>query len=143
MQRAVASSSSATTAKPHDSDSQLSKQQKVSAPLGMVAPPSELQVVRAALDAEEAKRSEAAARQQGADAGETRWVLSFVNRAGGDYEGGGEERGLRVQMAGYAEIDNGNGHVQGEWVPTGAGRRSFGSFNREVEVRSFSHLKST
>ena len=57
------------------------------------------------------------------DAGETKWVLSTVD--------GGEQTslgGLRIVETGCSDVD------QEAWRPYMVGRRSFGKFNRELEV---------
>ena len=56
------------------------------------------------------------------EAGETKWVLSTVN------EEGNSVGRLGVINAGYLDID------QEAWRPAMVGRRSFGKFNRELEV---------
>ena len=132
MQRAAAAASPTTTTTVSTAalgNAPPSKRQKIT-------PPSELDAIRAALDAEEAKRSEARDRQAAAigGAGETKWVLSLVDRGG---EGGVGESGLRVLSTGHSEIDDGDGYIRERWLPSsGLGRRSFGRFNRELEVRS-------
>ena len=126
MQRAAASTPPSTP----QSQSQIpetppSKRQKTSnnAP-STATPPSDLQLIRSALDDEEQKRQKALERLA-EEAGETRWVLSTVN---GGAEAG--KTGLRVAKAGYSDID------QDAWTPAGVGRRSFGKFNKELEVSS-------
>lgn len=76
------------------------------------------------MDEEEQKRQKALERLA-EEAGETKWVLSTVN---GGAEAG--KTGLRVAKAGYSDID------QDAWTPAGLGRRSFGKFNKELEVSS-------
>src|ERR1700722_1891124 len=80
---------------------------------------SDAEAVRAALAAEELKRAQAIERQA-AEAGETRWVLSFR-----DPEESGERKGrepaLKVVSAGFAVIDAvGDGELSEE--EGGAGR---------------------
>lgn len=123
-------------------------------------PHSELQAIREAQAAEEAKRSQALERQAGR---ETKWVLSTggndvaiggVVAAGMRRESG---RGLWVRRMGYSEIDNvdseEDGDVDGEGyylrdhygIPEYSasvannmmGRRSFGELNRALEVGFF------
>ncbi len=73
--------------------------------------------------AEEEDKREKAIERLAEDAGETNWVLSTVI---GDE--GNHTEGLRVARAGYSDID------QEAWTPLMVGRRSFGKFNREIEV---------
>lgn len=81
-------------------------------------PISELETIRAAVEVEERKQSEAVERL-GEEKGETRWVFSYVNS--GDEKA---EVGMRVQDVGWEDIDG-----QGD-----RGRRSWGRFNKELEV---------
>ena len=64
-----------------------------------------------------------------AERGETKWVLSFVDAQ----KGRSGLRGMKVVRAGYAELDGGEDKV-GAKKNTSLGRRSFGRFNRELEV---------
>ena len=89
-----------------------------------VAPQLDLQRVQAALDEEEAKR-ERAIEMLAAEAGETKWVLSTLTGQGSI------GTRLRVARAGYGDIDEGEGGSRQDF----GGRRSFGRFNREIEVR--------
>lgn len=126
MQRAAASTPPST---PH-SQSQTpetppSKRQKISAAPSLTAtPPSDLQLIQAALNEEEAKREKVIERLA-EDAGETKWVLSTVNGEEGNGAGG-----LRVAKAEQSDID------QEAWRPGMVGRRSFGKFNRALEASS-------
>jgi hypothetical protein len=100
---------------------------------------SELEAVRAALAAEEAKR-DAAMERQAAEAGETRWVLSFRDEESGR---DGNPSRLKIIHSSYAGIDSSYGHVRSNdedaeevlQSPAIIGRRSFGRFNRAIEVR--------
>lgn len=122
---------------------------------------SELQAIREALAAEEAKRSQALERQAAEAGHETKWVLS---RGGDDVVMGGlvfeagikrwGGRGFGVRRMGYSEIDaasseeDGDGEGKSYYAGDGygiprnstsvasnmMGRRSFGKFNRELEV---------
>lgn len=77
--------------------------------------------------AEEEARRERALERLAAEAGETKWVLSTAR-------GRQEDEGrviLSVARAGYGVIDEGEGVV----LNTSGGRRSFGRFNKELEVR--------
>ena len=84
--------------------------------------------MKSALDEAAARREEAIERLA-EEAGETKWVLSTVS---GDTEGG--VKGLRVAVAGYSDID------QDALKPAMQGRKSFGKFNRELEVGSVTML---
>ena len=94
---------------------------------------SDYEAVRAALAAEELKRAQAIERQA-AEAGETRWVLSFRDPEESG-EGKGREPALKVVSAGFAVIDAvGDGELSKEEEGVGrtvGGRRRFG----KVEVR--------
>jgi hypothetical protein len=87
-------------------------------------PPSELQVIQSVLDEDEQKRQKALERLS-EEAGETKWVLSTMNKVAEV-----ATVGLRVAKAGYSDID------QDAWKPASVGRRSFGKFNKELEVYS-------
>ena len=91
--------------------------------------------IQAALAVEEAKRAEALERQQ-AEVGETKWVLSFQKE---DRAGGAQV--LRVDEVGYEGIDALQGHEDEPWRPAMVGRRSFGRFNKALEVRKLRDLK--
>lgn len=133
MQRAAASTPlSAPQSQLRTPDIPLSKRQKVSAaPSSTATPPSELQLIHAALTEEEEKREKTIERLA-EEAGETRWVLSTVNGEEGNGVGG-----LRIAKAGYSDID------QEASRPAMVGRRSFGKFNKGLEVRFSSSLVST
>lgn len=59
------------------------------------------------------------------EAGETKWVLSTMGKVAEV-----ATAGLRVAKAEYSDID------QDAWKPASVGRRSFGKFNKELEVYS-------
>ena len=123
MQRAAASTPSVPQPQARTSDPPPSKRQKVfPAPSSMATSPSDLQLIQSAL-AEEAEKRGKHIERLVEGAGETEWVLSTVN--GGD---GHDVGGLRIAKAGYSDID------QEAWRPAMIGRRSFGKFNRELEV---------
>ena len=127
MQRADAASP--TT--PDTPDSPSAKRQKLSDASVPSTTSLETQTVQAAIGAEEAKRVEALESQTG-DGGETKWVLRFSDEATGTDHGT-----WRVHNASYAEIDTGvnaQGHGEEPWRPNLVGRRSFGKFNRALEV---------
>ena len=127
MQRADAASP--TT--PDSVDLPSAKRQK----LGDVSLPNtasnETQTVQIITAAEEAKRVEALESQTG-DGGETKWVLRFNDEVTGTDHGT-----WRVLNASYAELDTGmsaQGPGEEPWRPKLVGRRSFGKFNRAIEV---------
>ena len=129
MQRAAASSANSPQSPPADPETPPPKRQKITTPSSAPASLSDLQVVRDALKAEEERRAEALDRIA-AVAGETKWVLSCVD----DGEAQGKSaRSLQVLTMGYAEIDRGEvnfGAGRGQ-----EGRRRFGKFKYELEVR--------
>lgn len=131
MQRAAASS---PISSPQALDQPSAKRQKYSNAPSPATPSADLQAIQAALAAEEAKRSEAIERQA-AEAGETKWVLSFRNE--GEAVNGHAAGNLRVVMNGYAELDRATEiekYDEEPWRPLVVGRRSFGKFNRALEV---------
>ena len=91
-----------------------------------------------AIAEEEAKR-QAALEKQGAEAGDTRWVLSFEDQKAA---AASQPLALRVVSAGYASIDvtvsrafeSMDGEDFSEEKPIMVGRRSFGRFNKKLEV---------
>ena len=126
MQRAAASTPPLTPqSQPRTPDSHPSKRQKLSVPPTSIAtPPSDLQLIQAALTEEEEKRQKAIERLA-EEAGETKWVLSTVNGEEGNENDIG---GLRVAKAGYTDIEQEAGR------PAVVGRRSFGNYNRDLEA---------
>lgn len=114
MQRAAASTAQAQ-AVPDSDLAFTNKRQK-----------TDLWVVKAAVDQEQAKIEEALERH--AVVPETKWVLSTpsVMPQVGSWHAGH----LRVHETGYAEIENDVGPYRHSEI----GRRSFGKFNRELEV---------
>lgn len=91
-----------------------------------------------AIAEEEAKR-QAALEKQGTEAGDTRWVLSFEDQKAA---AASQPLALRVVSAGYASIDvtvprtfeTIDGEESSEDKPVIVGRRSFGRFNKKLEV---------
>ena len=137
MQRAAASS---PISSPHTSDHPSAKRQKLSNVPSPATPSADLQAIQAALAAEEAKRSEAIDRQA-SEAGETKWVLSVRNEGGA--VNGNATGNLRVVTKGYVDIDRATEmemHGEEPWRPLMVGRRSFGRFNRALEVSLDEHL---
>lgn len=136
MQRAAASS---PISSPQTPDQPSAKRQKFSSAPSPATPSADLQAIQAALAAEEAKRSEAVERQA-AEAGETKWVLSFRDEQGAvDGHAAGTMRGV---ANGYTDIDRATEtdmHDEEPWRPLVVGRRSFGKFNRAIEVSLDEH----
>jgi hypothetical protein len=98
-------------------------------------PHSEARAIQEAIASEERKRAEALEREA-ADRGETKWYLSFR-------EPQVSESPLRVVSAGYSALDAGTMKTSleedeedeaGFRKPIVTGRRSFGKFNRKIEV---------
>ena len=134
MQRAAASSAIPS---PQTPDHPSAKRRKLSNASSPATSSADLQAIQAALAADEAKRSEAIDRQaaEAAEAGETKWVLSVRDegRAVNSHAAGN----LRVVTKGYVDIDCARGmemHSEEPWRPLMVGRRSFGKFNRALEV---------
>ena len=127
MQRAAASNPSPTT--PSNPDPPSAKRQKLQDPFP-VTPSLDAQAIQAALAAEESKRTEALDRQA-AGLGETKWVLSYHEKR---HRNNG--MGVHVTSVGYAGI---YGEVEEPWRGQVVGRRSFGRFNRALEVRILVH----
>ena len=137
MQRAAASSPSSSA--PQDLTPPSSKRQKTthSSPSTPATPFSDQAAIQAALELEGAQR-EAAIARLAAERGETKWVLSFVET---QQDGGASQR-MKVVRAGYGEIDGENkvgGKENGAPKNMVQGRRSFGNFNRELEVGHKKH----
>lgn len=134
MQRAAASSPPST---PQDLDGPRSaKRRKISADQCSVTSPiavpvNDAQAFQIAADAEDAKRA-AAIERVAADAGETKWVLSTANTGGGQANGT-DQRKLRFLVSGYSDIDLNAAQVTEKRAEMG--RRSFGRFNENIEVR--------
>lgn len=122
MQRAAAASSPVST--PQTSDIPSPKRQKLSAPaISTPTPASEIQAIQAALKEQDDKISQAVDRLA-AEAGETKWSLSFVDKGKDRNEMGG----LRVVTVGYSYIDTGGAKD--------VGRRKFGNFKNTLKVNS-------
>lgn len=136
MQRAAASTPVTEASTPEQSSN---KRRRLSDPnVTPQSPAADLQRMQAAVAEEEAKR-QLALERQGAEAGETKWKLSFQDDPRG--EGSGAHRGLRVVRAGYASIDHSPGksydrsHQDDEaWRPPTVGRKIFGHFKSASAV---------
>jgi len=140
MQRAAASSP--TNSFPSTPDEPSPKRRKkdsdsLSRPKFNVDTLVDQNAIQAAVEAEEAKR-QAALERQAAEAGDTRWVLSFEDQKGSISP---SKLAIRVVQAGYANLDipsssNKSVEEQSTWEdkPVMVGRRSFGKFNKVLEV---------
>lgn len=118
MQRAAASHST-TPKSPSTPTGPPAKRQRTSA-ASSPATPSDYDAVQAAVAAEEAKRA-AAMERQAAEAGETRWVLSFMEPE----KESRRKSSLNVVSAGYADLDNADDEDDEDHVPQ-VGRMAFG-----------------
>ena len=140
MQRAAASASSTGPSTPAVSSPKRRKLDSSSKP---ATPTSDLQEIQIALAFEDAKRQEALERQ-GKDAGETRWALSFKPNNYSEHGAVGK-CAMQVSHISQDEIDysQSGSHTEvkddertGSWRDTNTlGRRSFGQFNKALEVR--------
>lgn len=139
MQRAAATSP--TTNNPPDEPSPKRRKKDLDSPSRPKINVDELadqRAVQAAIAAEEAKR-QAALERQGAEAGDTRWVLSFEDHKDSTAS---SNLALRIVQAGYAHLDvpghSSNQHTENDatWEerPVMVGRRSYGKFNKILEV---------
>ncbi len=98
--------------------------------------------IQAALASEEAKR-QAALEKQAAEAGDTRWVLSFENQQQSALS---PVLALRVIQTGFANLDSSPqsrfSDEESEDTSLMIGRRSFGRFNKALEVCHLCFLSS-
>ncbi|KAL2354768.1 hypothetical protein BJ546DRAFT_1061061 [Cryomyces antarcticus] len=134
MQRAAASPGIASPSMP---DGRPTKRQRMSNGSTPTTPSSDLQAVQAAMAAEELKRT-AALERAAADAGESKWVLSFQ-----DPDDSIPKNALNVLSIGFSMLDSPgtyNHHSSAEDEedeqvrrPQVIGRRSFGKFNSALE----------
>ncbi|KAF2488351.1 hypothetical protein BU16DRAFT_587117 [Lophium mytilinum] len=137
MQRSTVKNSSPTSStgpSTPTSNGPHAKRQRLSSGSYTPTPSSDYVAMQAALAAEEAKRSEAVERQA-AEAGETRWVLSFRE----DQAARGKVQ-MRVVQAGFAEIDGEGGEESSEdegGSGLGGGRMRFGK-GKKVQVTNSS-----
>lgn len=142
MQRAAASSP--TNASPSPLDEPSPKRQKTAqnTPTKFnVDTLADSRAIQAAIETEEAKK-QAALDRAAAEAGDTRWVLSFEGRTHLSIP----TNTLRVVQTGFANLDLPTptkvervGHDDGDddftdEKPFMVGRRSFGKFNKVLEV---------
>lgn len=142
MQRAAASSPTASSPQtPELPSPKRRKTENGSTPTKFdVDALADKRAIQAAIASEEAKR-QAALEKQANDAGDTRWVLSFEEQERAA-NGARKEKPLRVVQIGWGAIDSNRDQVkyeeeseeEEEERPAMVGRRSFGKFNKVVEV---------
>lgn len=130
MQRAAASSSGSPTSSEQTSDTPPSKRRKTSSAPSELNQFCDFHALQAAADAEEKKRAEAIDRLA-ENAGETKWVLSYFGAEGMSADG---NKGLQVLAASYSDIDHEGSNTR---TTDSLGRRSFGRFNKDLEVEVF------
>jgi hypothetical protein len=141
MQRAAASTPVPTSPTPNEPSPKRQKKNSDSpvTPKVNVDALADQRAIQAALDAEEAKR-QVALDKQAAEAGDTRWVLSYEDQEKSALAANG---GLRTIQAGYANLDvptpqqvkpMDDDDFGGR--PVMVGRRSFAKFNKALEVRA-------
>lgn len=137
MQRAAASPTSPSPSTPEEPPNKRRKKGGDSSPSTFsVDALADQKAVQKALAEEEAIR-QVALERQAAEAGDTRWVLSFEddNRLAVS-----PTLALRVVQTGYANLDSISPYQvrsleeEPEDKPIMVGRRSFGKFNRVLEV---------
>ena len=131
MQRAAASPPSS----PQTPDSHRStKRQRLSnGHASRVTPSVDTAAIQAAIQAEEAKHQAALDRQRAASQ-ETKWVFSCVEEKRGDDQ---DEQLPKIIAISYGETDDAakeTSEAGAAWRPAIVGRRSFGRFNRALEV---------
>lgn len=137
MQRGTGSPSSSpsTPKEPPSKKQRLSNGSYASTPAS--TPKSEAQAIEEALAAEVQRRAEALEREA-ADRGETKWYLSFTEQPKPV-----QESPLRIVSAGFSTLDSAQSALdkssdedsETHITPAAKGRRSFGRFNRSLEVR--------
>lgn len=140
MQRAAASSPTHTSPSPLDEPSPKRQKTAQNTPTKFnVDTLADNRAIQAAIKEEEAKK-EAALDRAAAEAGDTRWVLSFEGRKHLNTP----TNTLRVVQAGFASLDHpspikverfdDDDNDFGDEKPFMVGRRSFGRFNKVLEV---------
>ena len=136
MQRG-ATSSPITESIPHHP----SKRQRLSSGKGSATTtsPADSRAIQAAIAAEEAKR-QAALDRQALEAGETKWVLSVREESGKDVNGVLKVMKMEEEDVVLREGEDEDA-VKVPWSDGGLGRRSFGMFNKALEV-SFLSMSS-
>lgn len=143
MQRAAASPTSPSS--PEQPPAKRQKQSGQSEAEFAIDSLADKHAVQAAI-AEEERIREAAIERAAEQAGDTRWHLSFENQ---DYNlSASSQKSLQIIHAGYAVIDSLDLHDAAVGPdsastnsPISTGRRSFGKFNRTIEVLELHKLK--
>lgn len=134
MQRAAASPTASPTASDEPSPKRRRTDSKSTPSKYNVDALADQRAIQAAMASEEAKR-QIAIEKQAAEAGDTRWVLSFEDQK---HVAASSTLSLRIIQAGFANIDADTTSVkyldEEEDKPVIVGRRSFGKFNRVIEV---------
>jgi hypothetical protein len=137
MQRAANSSPSVSSPTTPDQPSPKRRRtdSEFSPPKANIDSLADRAAVQAALANEEAKR-QAALEKQAAEAGDTRWVLSFEDQR---HSTVAPRLALRVVQTGFAALDASPSQTRHtdddiEEIPAMVGRRSFGRFNKILEV---------
>lgn len=139
MQRAAASSNDPSSPDEHPAKRQ--KQSGDSSASVDVASLVDQRAIQAAITEEERVR-QAALDKAAEQAGDTHWVLKYENQDADEMSS--SKKPLRIIETGYASIDNDDNELDtSSGSPMVSGRRSFGQYNREVEVidRSCFHSK--
>ncbi|KAH8805628.1 hypothetical protein F5884DRAFT_678654 [Xylogone sp. PMI_703] len=144
MQRAAAASAASPTASPEGPPAKRQKKGDVSADFDVISL-TDQKAIQAAVAEEEAKRQLALDRQA-AELGDTRWVLSFAD----EKSLAPSHTTLRVVQTGFSDLDRSPVYkpkvVEEEtaWEdrPAKVGRRSFGKFNKVLEVKRKSDSES-
>jgi len=141
MQRAAASPASSSPTSPDEPPNKRRKKDSDSTPSKFnVDALADQRAIHKALADEEAKR-QAALERQAAEAGDTRWVLSFEDQKKASAS---SALALRVVQTGYANLDSlpplqvRSMEEEPEDKPIVVGRRSYGKFNKVLEV-GYSH----
>lgn len=126
MQRAAASKEQAQQSETPETPSPKRTRVSTDAQSSPIAQPSELEMIEAAIAAEEEKRRDALSRQA-AEAGETEWVL--------DYSGAGQTN----QQAASKPLVVAAGSLDDDNMAHG-GRQAYGNFKRKKNVCFFFFL---
>ncbi|CAG8975634.1 hypothetical protein HYALB_00008393 [Hymenoscyphus albidus] len=136
MQRAAASPTSPSPSTPDEPPNKRRKKNGDASPSPFsVDALADQRAVQKALAEEEAIR-QVALERQAAEAGDTRWVLSFEDDGP---QAASPTMALRVVQTGYANLDSISSHQirteedEPQDKPIMVGRRSFGKFNRVLE----------
>lgn len=139
MQRAAASSPNPSSPSPDEPSPKRQKKSADSPSRPKADRLADQRNLQAILAAEEAKR-QVALDKQAAEAGDTRWVLSYEDQEKSAQASNG---GLRIIQTGYANLDIPSPQQikpmdddDFEDRPAMVGRRSFAKFNKALEVNT-------